>query len=86
MLLTLVRFQLLRSRAQLLYAMTQGTYLAQRWHGISIVNLYHLPDGRRGFFAETGLDELKDCFVVLRSFSDSEALADYAQGVRLPGE
>ncbi|RZJ95329.1 MAG: hypothetical protein EOO60_00730 [Hymenobacter sp.] len=82
--LTLIRFQLLHSRAQLLYAMTQGTYLAQRWHGISIVNLYYLPDGGRGFFAETGLDEREDCFVVLRSFSSPVLLEDYARYVELP--
>ncbi|RZJ95332.1 MAG: hypothetical protein EOO60_00750 [Hymenobacter sp.] len=82
--LSLPRFQLLRPRAQLLYALTNGTFLARRWQYITVTSLYFLPNGGRGFFAEVGLDEAQDCFVVLRSFSDSEALADYAHYVQLP--
>jgi hypothetical protein len=43
------------------------------------------PD-RRGFFVEVGADDGKGQAVVLRSFSDSEPLDDYAQGFHLPGE
>ena len=84
MLLTLVRLQLLRSRAQLLYAVTQSTYLAQCCHGSSIVSLYHLPDEGRNFFAETGFDAVRNCFIMLRSFSSSVPLEDYAHYVELP--
>jgi hypothetical protein len=82
--LTLIRFQLLRSRAQLLYVMTTGTYLAQRWQGTRIINLYYLPDTGRGFFAETSLEEKQDCVMVVRSFGDSVPLADYARYIHLP--
>ncbi|MGI4742443.1 MAG: hypothetical protein ACRYG7_45375 [Janthinobacterium lividum] len=78
------RFQLLRPRAQLLYTLLDGVYLAKRWEEKAVIKLYYLPDKGRGFFAEVGPNEGQDCFVVLRSFSDSEALAEYAQRVRLP--
>jgi hypothetical protein len=83
MALTFHRFQQLRPRAQLLCVMTAGTYLTHRWHGASIVKLYFLPNTGRGFFAETGLDEAQDCYTVLRSFSHSAPLADYARYVPL---
>ena len=84
--MTLYRFRLLSPRAQLLCTLMQGTYLAQHWQGRHLVKLYHLWDGGRGFFAEVGVNEDQEQFVVLRSFSDSEPLVDYAHGVRLPGE
>jgi hypothetical protein len=43
------------------------------------------PPMKWGFFVEVGIDDGRGQAVVLRSFSDSEALADYAHGVRLPG-
>ena len=47
-----------------------------------------LADAKAGdshnFFVEVGIDDGRGQAVVLRSFSDSEALEDYVQGVRLP--
>ena len=85
-LLPLSQFRQLLRRAQLLYTLLKGTYLAQRWEQSSLKRLYYLPDGGRGFFAEVGVTEAQDCFVVLRSFRCSGLLADYVQEVRLPGE
>lgn len=64
-----------------------GTYLAWRWKGQAQLMLYHLPDSGRGFFVELAVDEEQDCFVLLRSFSSSVPLEDYARYaryVRLP--
>jgi hypothetical protein len=63
-----------------------GTYLAQRWQDDGSINLYYLPGESRGLFAKVGVDNSKEQAVVLRSFSDSEPLEDYAHGVRLLGE
>ena len=72
---------------QLHYVLARGTYLAQRWdEEKGGANLYYLADGGRGFFAEIGFDDDQARFVVLRSFSDSEPLADYAHNVQLPDE
>jgi hypothetical protein len=68
--MTLYLFRLLTSEVQLRYVIARGTYLAQRWdEEIGGINLYHLPDDSRGFFAEIGMEEEKDCFSVLNSFS-----------------
>lgn len=83
-LLPLSQFQQLLRRAQLLYTLMQGTYLAQRWEQGNVKRLYYLPDGGRGFFAEIGLDAQLDCFVVLHSFGSSVPLEEYAHGVQLP--
>ena len=80
--MTLYTFRLLSPQGQLRCVLEQGTYLAQRWADKSGVNLYYLPDAGRGFLAEVGVDEER--FVVLRSFSNSVPLEDYAQEVRLP--
>lgn len=77
-------FRLFSPEQKLFYALMQGTYLAQRWKTGSRITLYHLSDGRRGFFVEVGIEESKGQAVVLRSFSSSVPLADYAHGVRLP--
>lgn len=69
---------------QLRYVLERGTYLAQRWEDEGGVNLYHLPDEGRGFFVEVGIDDGRGQAVVLRSFSSSVPLEDYAHGVRLP--
>ena len=84
--MTLTYFRLLTPPAQITFSLVCGTYLAPRWEGEDRVLLYHLPDGGRGFFAEVGYDTYSGRAVVLRSFSDSKALADYTQWVRLPGE
>ncbi|MGI4741614.1 MAG: hypothetical protein ACRYG7_41130 [Janthinobacterium lividum] len=84
--MTFDAFRLLSPRAQLLVVLLEGTYLAQRWEDENGFNLYYLPDEARGFFAEVGIDEAQDCFVVLRSFSSPVPLADYAQGMQLPEE
>ncbi|MGI4864615.1 MAG: hypothetical protein ACRYFZ_11895 [Janthinobacterium lividum] len=81
--MTVYQFRLLVPRAQLLHILTTGTYLARRWEE-GAISLYYLPDEGRGVFVEVGYDAYKHGAVVLRSFSDSEALEDYAHGVRLP--
>ncbi|MGI4742447.1 MAG: hypothetical protein ACRYG7_45395 [Janthinobacterium lividum] len=48
------------------------------------MNLYHCVGAGRGFFVEVGIDDGREQAVVLRSFSDSKTLEDYAQGVKLP--
>jgi hypothetical protein len=50
----------------------------------SAVNLHHCAGASRGFFVEVGIDDGDGQAVVLRSFSDSEALEDYAHGVQMP--
>lgn len=84
--MSLHAFLLLSPVVQLYWVLRHGTYLAQRWDDESAVNLYHCADKGRGFFVEVGIDDGRGRAVVLRSFSDSEALADYAHGVRLTGE
>ena len=78
-------FRKLSPVMQLYWVIHHGTYLAQRWDDESGVNLYHCADEGRGFFVEVGIDDGRGQAVVLRSFVSSEPLADYAQGVRLPG-
>jgi hypothetical protein len=79
------QFLQLSSRAQLIVVLSEGTYLAQRYQDeTGNVNLYHVDDGRRGFFAEVGLDEEQGGFVVLRSFNGSALLADYTPYVWFP--
>ena len=82
--MSLHAFLLLSPVVQLYWVIRHGTYLAQRWDDESGVNLYHCAGDGRGFFVEVGIDDGRGQAVVLRSFSDSEALADYAHGVRLP--
>jgi hypothetical protein len=85
--MTLYKFRLLSPRAQLLLVLMEGTYLAQRWdEEVGGVNLYYLSDEGRGFFVEAGYNDDQYCFVVLRSFSSSVPLEEYADRVRLPGE
>lgn len=60
-----------------------GTYLAHRGGEVG-TNLYQCADNGRGFFVELSYDASQLRAMVLRSFNDSEALADYAMGVRLP--
>ncbi|MGI4865987.1 MAG: hypothetical protein ACRYFZ_18840 [Janthinobacterium lividum] len=83
--MSLHAFQLLSPVMQLYWVIHHGTFLANRWEQEGAVNLYHCAGDGRGFFVEVGIDDGRGQAVVLRSFSDSEALADYAQGVRLPG-
>lgn len=82
--MTLDTFRQLSPRAQLLVVLTEGTYLAQRWEDEGGVNLYHLPDAGRGFFVEVVMEQEQQRFVILRSFSSSIPLADYAHYVQLP--
>ncbi|RZJ90611.1 MAG: hypothetical protein EOO60_08770 [Hymenobacter sp.] len=82
--MTLYLFKLLSPDVQLYYVLMRGTFLAQRWEDDGGVNLYHCADEGRGFFAEVGLDDGRGQAVVLRSFSSSVPLEDYAHGVWLP--
>ncbi|MGI4742445.1 MAG: hypothetical protein ACRYG7_45385 [Janthinobacterium lividum] len=77
-------FNSLSPELQMRHVLMCGTYLAWRREGEDQFMLYHLPDGGRGFFVELGVDEAQDCFVLLRSFSSSVPLEDYAHYVRLP--
>jgi hypothetical protein len=82
--MTLAKFQALDPRTQVTLVLMRGTYLAYRWENEEQVRLFYLRDGVRGFFVEPGQDAEQPCAVVVRSFSDSETLADYVHGVRLP--
>lgn len=82
--LTHQRFQLLRPRAQLLYTLLDGLYLAKRWEEKAAIKLYYLPDEGRGFFAEVGIDDGREQTVVRRSFTSSGPLEEYAYDVQLP--
>ena len=82
--MTFNQFQLFIPRAQLLYVITAGIYLAQRCVNERGVNLYHLPDEGHGFFAEVGYDATIQEAVVLRSFVSSGPLEDYASYIHLP--
>lgn len=44
------------------------------------MNLYHLPDEGRGFFAEVGYDACQHGAIILRIFSSLGLLENYAQG------
>lgn len=76
-------FLLLSPDAQLYWVFKHGTYLAHRGGEVA-TNLYQCADNGRGFFVELSYDASQLRAMVLRSFNDSEALADYAMGVRLP--
>jgi hypothetical protein len=82
--MTFYAFRLLSPVVQLYWVLHRGTYLAQRWDDESGVNLYHCEDEGRGFFVEVGIDDGRGQAVVLRSFTSSVPLEDYAHGVRLP--
>lgn len=82
--MTLDAFRLLAPRVQVTFTLMHGTYLARRWEEQDRLRLYYLSDDVRGFFVELGHDTHDGRAVVLRSFSDSEALANYAQGISLP--
>lgn len=77
-------FQQFSPVVQRYWVLHHGIFLANRWDDESGVNLYYCAGDGRGFFVEVGIDDGRGQAVVLRSFSDSQALADYAQGVRLP--
>lgn len=76
-------FLLLSPDAQLYWVFKHGTYLAHRGGEVG-TNLYHCADNGRGFFVELSYDASYLCAMVLRSFNNSEGLAEYAMGVRLP--
>ena len=77
-------FRQLSPVMQLYWVLKHGTFLAQRWEADDEgVNLYHIAGDGRGFFVEVGIEDGRGQAVVLRSFSNSEALADYAHGVQL---
>ena len=85
--MNLPTFQRLSPAMQLYRVLKQGTFLLnRRWEGQvnAFLYLYHLPDEGRGLFVELGVDEEQDCFFVVGSFSDSEALTDYVHQVQLP--
>jgi hypothetical protein len=83
--MTLTAFRRLSPRTQILVVMKEGTYLAcRRDEEQCLTNLYYVPDGLYGFFAEIGFDERQECLMVLRSLNSSVLLEEYAQGVRLP--
>lgn len=82
--MTLDLFQLLLPKAQLVYILEKGTYLARRWEEEGAVALYHLSDDGRGFFAEVGRDAGQQGSTVLHSFRSSVVLEDYTYWVRLP--
>lgn len=84
--MTLDLFQLLSLGAQLYLVHTRSTFLACRWDGVIPILLHHMPTAGRGFFVELGVAIEEPYFTVLRSFSDSQPLEDYAQGVKLPEE
>ncbi len=77
-------FRALSPVMQLYWVIHHGTYLAQRWDDESGVNLYHCAGNGRGFFVEVGIDDGRGQAVVLRSFSNSEALTNYTNSIRLP--
>jgi hypothetical protein len=82
--MTFYAFHLLSPVVQLYWVLNHGTYLAQRWEDEGGVNLYHLPDEGCGFFVEVGVDDGKGQAVVLRSFSSSDLLEDYACYMQIP--
>jgi hypothetical protein len=69
---------------QLTWLLEKGTYLARRWEEEGAIALYYLPDGGRGFFAEVSHDACQRGSFVVRSFSNSLPLEEYAHGVQLP--
>ena len=84
--MSLYNFRLHSPVVQLYWVLKYGTFLAQRWENEGGVNLYHCADEGRGFFVEVGIDEGTQQAVVLRSFSSSVPLEDYAHRIQLPRE
>jgi hypothetical protein len=80
--MTLDKFRQFSLRTQLLIVLSEGVFLAQRMGLDGGANLYHLSNGGRGFFVVVGINDGRGRAVVLGSFSDSEALADYAYRLR----
>ncbi len=73
---------------QLYWVLKHGSFLIHRRQkesgGEAFLYLYHVPAEGHDFFVELGVDKERDCFFIVRSFSDSEPLEDYAQYVQLP--
>jgi hypothetical protein len=84
--MSLYAFQQFSPVMQLYWVLHHGTFLANRWDGERGINLYHCAGDGRGFFVEVGIDDERAQAVVLRSFSSSGPLEEYAQGMRLPRE
>jgi hypothetical protein len=82
--MTLYLFKLLSGEVQLRYVLQHGTFLAQRWEDADGINLYHLPNAGRGFFAEIGYDDSHRDAMVLRSFRSNAPLERYAFWIQLP--
>lgn len=80
--MTLYLFRQLSPPVRVLYALERGTYLASCWEAEDGVNLYHLPSEQGGHSVE--LDIREERAVVLRSFTSSVPLEDYAHRARLP--
>lgn len=66
--MTASMFSLLPPRSQLRMALTDGLLVAHRWGKDGLIHLYHLADGRAGYFAEVGHELLRDRLTVLQCF------------------
>ena len=75
--MTITMFSLLPPRSQLRLALTEGLLVAHRWGKEGLIHLYHLADGRAGYFAEVGHELLRNRMAVLHSFGQPAASADY---------
>jgi hypothetical protein len=82
--MTCYTFMRMPATFQLTWVLKKGTYLARRREEQVTIALYYLPYGGRGFFAEVGRGASQQGAFVMRSFSNSTSLEDYAQYVRLP--
>lgn len=76
-------FCLLSPNAQLYWVFKCGIYLAHRGGEVG-TNLYYCANKERGFFVEISYDASQLQAMVVRSFSNSVLLEEYAQSIQLP--
>ena len=82
--MTLDTFRQMRPHDKVALVVATGTHLANRRHNQRVVHLYFLPNSGVGFFVEMSYEPVLESIMVLRSFSDTAPLVDYAHHVQLP--
>ena len=82
--MTLDTFRQLQPHDKVALVTAAGTHLAKRRHYQRDIHLYFLPNSGVGFFVEVSYEPVLESMLVLRSFTDTATLVDYAHHIRLP--
>jgi hypothetical protein len=82
--MTLDAFRQLQPDDKVALVVAAGTHLAKRRQNQRDVHLYFLPNAGVGFFVEVSYEPVLESIMVLRSFTETAPLVDYAHHVRLP--